>query len=69
MLHPLHNGGTVGYQRAFGGKAGATASAASSLAKGIGLIPWWYTDPGEDPKTELVRSRVCSRLSATLTCV
>ena len=55
MLHPLHNGGTLNYQRAFGGKAGSTEGAATNLSKGIGLIPWWYTNPEKDPKAELVR--------------
>ena len=57
MLHPLHNGGSVNYQRAFGGKAGSTQAAAANLTKGIGLIPWWYTNPETDPKAELVRSQ------------
>ena len=54
MIHPLHNGGTQDYQRAFGGKAGATEGAGKLLAKGIGLIPWWYTTPSTDPRAEPV---------------
>lgn len=49
MIHPLHNGGSPNYQRAFGGKAGATEGAGAKLDKGLGLIPWWYSRPSTDP--------------------
>jgi hypothetical protein len=50
MIHPLHNGGSLDYQRSYGGKRGATESAGASLAHDIGLVPWWYTRPSTDTR-------------------
>ena len=52
-----HQGSWIGRTSgsgAFGGKAGATEGAGKLLAKGIGLIPWWYTTPSTDPRAEPV---------------
>ena len=51
MVNAEHNGAGVGYQRTFGGRAGATVGALPLLDKEIGLVPWWYTDPAKDPAT------------------
>ena len=54
----MHNGGDANYQRTYGGRAGATDLALPMLDAAIGLIPWWYTDPKDDPtgKTTMVIS-------------
>ena len=52
MVNAEHNGGGKGYQRTFGGRAGATVGALPLLNKEIGLVPWWYTDPARDPTTD-----------------